>query len=64
VAEGSRDLDQLVCVAHPYNKDSGKKKRKKKDLKREKKKDKWREALVTVLREAPLGQSPNLRMCF
>jgi hypothetical protein len=62
-AEGSRDLDQLVCVATfvYYNWDL---EEEKKDLEREKRKDKWQEALISVLREAPLGQSPNLKTCF
>jgi hypothetical protein len=36
----------------------------KKDLEREKRKDKWQKVLITVLREAPPGQSPNPRICF
>jgi hypothetical protein len=35
-----------------------------KDLKKEKRKAKWQEALITALREASPGQSPNLRTCF
>jgi hypothetical protein len=61
VAEGSRDLDQLVRVATSiyYNKDLEKER---KDLEKEKRKDKWQEALITALREAPLSeQSPNPR---
>jgi hypothetical protein len=40
VAEGSRDLDQLVCVATfvYYNRDLEKQR---KDLEKEKRKDKW-----------------------
>jgi rubrerythrin len=62
VAEGSRDVDQLVCVATSiyYNRDL----EKEKDLKRERRKDKRQEALITVLREVPLGESPNPRTCF
>jgi hypothetical protein len=44
-----------------YNRDLGKER---KDLEKEKKKDKWQEALIAVLREAPLGQSPNPRTCY
>jgi hypothetical protein len=60
VAEGSRDLDQLVRVATSvhYNRDLEKER---KDLEREKRKDKRQEALIA---EASLGQSPNLRTCF
>jgi hypothetical protein len=36
----------------------------KKDLEMEKRKDKQQEALITALREAPPGQSPNPRTCF
>jgi hypothetical protein len=63
VAEGSRDLDQLVCIAISvyYNRNLEKEK---KDLEREKRKDKWQEALITALREASLGQSSNQRKCF
>jgi hypothetical protein len=63
VAEGSRDLDQLVHVAMSvyYNRDLEKEK---KDLEKERRKDKWKEALISVLREASLGQSPNPRTCF
>jgi hypothetical protein len=63
VAEGSRDLDQLVCLATfiYYNRDLEKEK---KDLEREKRKDKQQEALITVLREVPPGQNPNTRTCF
>jgi rubrerythrin len=62
VAEGSRDVDQLVCVATSiyYNRDL----EKEKDLERERRKDKRQEALITVLREVPLGESPNPRTCF
>jgi hypothetical protein len=58
-----RDLDQLIHIVTSiyYNRDLEKEK---KDLEREKRKDKWQEALITVLREAPLGQNPNLRTCF
>jgi hypothetical protein len=54
VAEGSRDLNQLVCVLTPvyYNRDLEKER---KNLQKEKRKNKWQEALITVLREAPLG---------
>jgi hypothetical protein len=63
VAEGSRELDQLVCVATSvcYNRDL---KKEKKILEKEKRKDKWQEALITVLRKAFPGQSPNPRTCF
>jgi hypothetical protein len=63
VAKESRDLDKLVCVATSvyYNRDLEKEN---KDLKKEKRKDKWQEALIKALREASLGQSPNLRTCF
>jgi hypothetical protein len=63
VAEGSRDLDQLVHVATSvyYNRDL---ENEKKDLEKEMRKDKWQEALISVLREAPPGQSPNPRTCF
>jgi hypothetical protein len=63
VAEGSRDLDQLVCVATSvyYNRDLEKEK---KDLEKEKRNDKWQKALITELREASLRQSSNLRTCF
>jgi hypothetical protein len=63
VAEGSRNLDQLVHVATSvyYNRDLEKQK---KDLEKEKRKDKWQEALIALLREASLGQSPNPRTCF
>jgi hypothetical protein len=44
-----------------YNRDLEKEK---KDLKKEMRKDKQQEALISVLREASLGQSPNLRTCF
>jgi hypothetical protein len=59
VAEGSRDLDQLVRVATSvnYNRDLEKKKRK--ALEKEKKKDKWQEALIAALRKTSPGQSPN-----
>jgi hypothetical protein len=62
VAEGNRDLDQLVHIATCVfcNRDLEKKK-KKNDLEREKRKDKQQEALISVLREGPLGQSPNPR---
>jgi hypothetical protein len=55
VAEGGRDLDQLVLVATSiyYNRDL---EEEKKDLKKEKKKDKWQEALITGLREASWGK--------
>jgi hypothetical protein len=60
VAEGSRDLDQLVHVATSvyYNRDL------EKNLEKEKRKDKRQEALIIVLREASPGQSPNPRTCF
>jgi uncharacterized membrane protein YccC len=47
VAEGSRDLDQLVHIAMSvyYNRDL----EKEKDLEREKRKDKQQEALITML---------------
>jgi hypothetical protein len=63
VAEGSRDLDQFVHVATSvyYNSDLEKER---KDLHKEKRKDKWQEALITALREAPPGQSPNPRTYF
>jgi hypothetical protein len=63
VADESRELDQLVHIAISvyYNRDLEKEK---KDLEREKRKDKWQEALITALREAPLGQSPNMRTSF
>jgi hypothetical protein len=63
VAEGCRDLDQLVHVTTSvyYNGDLEKER---KDLEKENRKDKWQETLIAVLREAPLGQSPNLRTCF
>jgi hypothetical protein len=63
VAEGSRYLDQLVCVATSvyYNRDLEKEK---KDLEKEKRSDKQQEALIAALREASLGQSPNLRTYF
>jgi hypothetical protein len=49
VAEGSRDLNQLVRVATSvyYNRDLEKEK---KDLEKEKKKDQWQETLITALR--------------
>jgi rubrerythrin len=63
VADGSRDLDQLVHVATSvyYNRNLEKER---KDLKKEKRKNKQQEALITALRETPSGQSPNLRTCF
>jgi hypothetical protein len=63
VADGSRDLYQLVCVVTSvyYNRDLEKKR---KDLEKEKRKDNQQEALIAVLREASLGQSPNSRTCF
>jgi hypothetical protein len=63
VAEGSRHLDKLVCIATSisYNRELEKEK---KNLEKEKRKDKWQEALITALREASLGQSPNPRTCF
>jgi hypothetical protein len=63
VAEGSRDLDQLVHIAISvyYNRDLEKEK---KDLEKEKRRDKRQEALIAVFREASLGQSPNPRTCF
>jgi hypothetical protein len=49
VAEGSRDLDQLVHIATSiyYNRDLEKEK---KDLEKEKRKDKWQEGLITAER--------------
>jgi hypothetical protein len=49
VAEGSRDLDQLVHIATSvyYNRDLEKER---KDLEKEKRKDKQQEALITALR--------------
>jgi hypothetical protein len=46
VAEGSRDLDQLVHVATSvcYNRDLEKEK---KDLEKERRKDKWQKALIS-----------------
>jgi hypothetical protein len=63
VTEGSRDLDQLVRVATSvyYNRDLEKER---KNLEKEKRKDKQQDALIAVLREAPLGQSRNPRTCF
>jgi hypothetical protein len=63
VAEGSRDLDQLVHVVTSiyYYRDLEKEKQ---DLEREKRKDKQQEALIAVLREVPQCQSPNPRACF
>jgi hypothetical protein len=63
VAEGSRDLDQLVHVAMSiyYNRDLQKEK---KDLGKGKRKDKWQEALSASFREASQGQSLNPRTCF
>jgi hypothetical protein len=63
VAEGSRDLDQLVRVAIfvYYNRDLEKEK---KDLEKEKRKDKQQEALIAALNKASPGQSPNPRTCF
>jgi rubrerythrin len=63
VAEGSRDLDQLVHVATSVYYNSNLEKEKK-ELKREKRKDKGQETLIAALREVPLGQSPNPRTCF
>jgi hypothetical protein len=61
VAEGSRDLHQLVHVAMStyYNRNL-----EKKDLEKERRKDKWQESLITALREASPGQIPNLRTYF
>jgi hypothetical protein len=58
VAEGIRDLDQLVHVATSiyYNRDLEKEK---KDLERKKRKDKGQKALIPALRKVPLGQSPS-----
>jgi hypothetical protein len=50
-----------IATSINYNRDLEKEK---KNLEREKKKNKWQEALITVLKEAPLGQSPNPRTCF
>jgi hypothetical protein len=63
LAEGSQDLDQLVHVAISvhYNRDL---KKEKKDQKKEKRQEEWQEAVITALREVPLGQSPNCRTCF
>jgi hypothetical protein len=63
MAEGSRDLDQLIHIAMSvyYNRDLEKER---KDQEKEKTKDKWQEALITALREAPLGQSPNQGHAF
>jgi hypothetical protein len=63
VTEGSRYLDQKVHIATSvcYNRDLEKEK---KDVEREKRKDKRQEALVAMLREAPLGQNPNPRTSF
>jgi hypothetical protein len=63
VAEGSTDLDQLVCIATSiyYNRDLEKER---KDLEREKRKHKQQEVLIAALKEASLGQSSNLKTCF
>jgi hypothetical protein len=66
VAEGSRDLDQLVCVATSvyHNRDLEKER---KDLEREKRKDKWQDAGGSdrkAFREGPPGQRPNPKTCF
>jgi hypothetical protein len=45
-----------VATSVYYNRDLEKEK---KDLEKEKRKDKWQEALITALREASQGQSPN-----
>jgi hypothetical protein len=50
-----------IATSVYYNRDLEKEK---KDLEKEKRKDKWKEALITALREVPLGQSPNPRTCF
>jgi hypothetical protein len=52
VAEGSRDLDQLVCAGTSvyYNRDL-----ERKNLEKEKRKDKRQEALIAALKEAPKG---------
>jgi hypothetical protein len=44
-----------------YNSDLEKEKE---DLEKEKRKDKWKKALIAVLKDAFLGQSPNTRTCF
>jgi hypothetical protein len=56
VADGNRDLDQLVRVATSvyYNRDLEKER---KDLEREKRKDKRQEALITALRGSPRAKS-------
>jgi rubrerythrin len=63
VAEESQDLDKLVHVATSvhYNRDLEKEK---KDQRKEKRQEEWQEALITALREVPLGQSPNWGTCF
>jgi hypothetical protein len=50
-----------VATSVYYNRDLEKER---KDLEKEKRKDKQQEALIPALREAPRGQSPNLRTCF
>jgi hypothetical protein len=50
-----------VATSVYYNRDLEKER---KDLEKENRKDKWQEALITVLRGAPPGQSPNLRTYF
>jgi hypothetical protein len=59
VAEGSRDLDQLVHVATSvlYNRDLEKER---KDLEREKRKDKQQEALIAASWSAARG-SPGAK---
>jgi hypothetical protein len=63
VADGSRDLDQLIRVATDvyYNRYLEKERM---DLEKEKRKDKLQEALIAGLREVSLGQSPNSRTHF
>jgi hypothetical protein len=56
VADGSRNLDQFVCVATSvyYNRDLEKER---KDLGKEKRKDKWRETYVSTQRGSPGAKS-------
>jgi hypothetical protein len=60
VAEGSRALDQLIHITTSVNCNKDLEKEKK-DMDREKRKDKWQEVLITGVREARPGQSPNQR---
>jgi hypothetical protein len=55
VAEGGRDLDQLVHVATSVYYNSGLEKEKK-DLEKEKRKDKQQEALIAALMRLPQGK--------